>query len=206
VLSQAQARRGAQQPDPALTFPVMRETVTDYGQGGLQETGRNLDFAIEGEGFFRVRTEDGGIAYTRDGQFQLSPDGTLTDSEGRAVLDAQEEPLRPGSGQVTLNEDGAVYVPDRQAPVGRVAVYRAEEPGQLAKQGDNLFTGPADNMVEAEAAAVRSGFLERSNVNTMREMVHMLDLQRSYQAMTKAMRTLDETFSESGQRLASSGQ
>ena len=61
-------------------------------------------------------------------------------------------------------------------------------------------------MVAAEGAKVRSGYLERSNVNTMSEMVRMLDLQRDYQSMTKAMRTIDQTFSESGQRLASPGQ
>ena len=206
VLSQTQAQRPTNPPDDPLTFPVLEGTETDHAQGTLKETGRRLDFAIEGRGFFRVRAEDGGIAYTRDGQFQRGPDGNLTDSEGRAVLDAQGEPVALASGEVTLNRAGEVFVPGREGPVARIGVFRPEDPGQLQKQGDNLYRGPEAAMEEAEASVVRSGFLERSNVNTMREMVHMMDLQRSYESMTKAMRTIDQTFSDSGERLASTGQ
>ncbi|MEF8794681.1 flagellar basal-body rod protein FlgF [Thiohalorhabdus sp.] len=206
VLSQAQANRAARQPDAPLTFPVMQGTETDYSQGTLQETRRALDFAVEGEGFFRVRAEDGGLAYTRDGHFQLGSDGRLNDSEGRAVLDDQGSPIRPGSDQVTLNRDGQIFVPDRQGPVARIAAFRAQDPGLMEKQGDNLYRSQPANMAEAEDSEIRGGHLERANVNTMEEMVTMMDLQRRYQAMTKAMRTIDETFSESGQRLASPGQ
>lgn len=206
VLSQAQAGRPVQQPDQPLTFPVMQRTDTDYSQGALKNTGRALDFAIEGEGFFRVRAADGDLAYTRDGQFQVNSDGVLTDSEGRAILDAEEAPIRPGSREINLNRAGEIFVPDQQAPVARLATFSPEDPALMEKQGDNLYSSEPANMAEAEGSEVRNGFLERSNVNTMEEMVTMMELQRRFEAMTKAMRTIDTTFSESGQRLASPGQ
>ncbi|MEF8794495.1 flagellar basal-body rod protein FlgF [Thiohalorhabdus sp.] len=206
VLSQAQANRPARQPDQPLTFPVMQGTETDYSQGALKNTGRALDFAIEGEGFFRVRAAGGGTAYTRDGQFQLNSDGVLTDSEGRAVLDDQGDAIRPGSREISLNRDGEIFVPGRQAPVARLATFSPEDAGLMEKEGDNLYRSEPANMTATEGGGVRNGYLERANVNTMEEMVTMMDLQRRFEAMTKAMRTIDETFSESGQRLASPGQ
>ena len=205
VLSQAQGEGQAREPGPGVIFPVMEGTRTDHGQGAIKSTGRPLDFAIEGPGFFRVRLEGGETAYTRDGQFQLNSEGRLTDSEGRPVLGPEGQPLDPGSREVSVNKAGDLFVRGQDGPVGRLAVVRAENPAQLEKQGDNLYRAPEDQMVEAEGARVRSGHLEQSNVNTMSEMVRMLDLQRSYQSMTKAMRTIDEAYSQSGERLASPG-
>ena len=206
VLSQAQAERSADEQGQPVVFPVMEGTKTDFAQGAIKSTGRELDFALEGPGFFRLRTADGGEAYTRDGQFQLNNAGELTDSEGRAVLNTEGESINLETSQVHVNRDGELFVPGADAPVARLSLVRAADPAALEKQGDNLYRGPEANMVAAEGAEVRSGYLERANVNTMSEMVRMLDLQRSYESMTKAMRTIDETYSESGQRLASPGQ
>lgn len=205
VLSRAQGEGRDQGLDSPLVFPVLEGTQTDFDQGPMKQTGRSLDFAIEGEGFFEVRTEDGGTAYTRDGRFALDAEGVLTDSEGRAVLDRRGQTVTLDSNEVRANASGELFTPGHDSPVGHLAVYRPEDPGQLQKQGDNLYQAPAETMTEANEARVRNGYLERSNVNTMQEMVRMMDLQRAYQSMTQAMKTIDKAYSESGQRLASPG-
>jgi len=204
VMSRVQAA-GAGSPGEPVVFPVLEGSRTNFDQGPLKETGRPLDFALEGEGFFEVRTADGGTAYTRDGRFHLNAEGVLTDSEGRAILDRRGQPITLDSGEVRANASGELFTPGNDSPVGHLAVYRPEDPGQLQKQGDNLYQAPAETMAEATEARVRNGQLERSNVNTMQEMVRMMDLQRAYQSMTQAMKTVDKAYSESGQRLANPG-
>jgi flagellar basal-body rod protein FlgF len=205
VLSRTQGEGQGRGLESPVVFPVLEGTETDFGQGPLKQTGRNLDFAIEGNGFFEVRTEDGGTAYTRDGRFTLDAEGVLTDSEGRAVLDRRGRAVTLDSREVSVNASGELFTAGHDSPVGHLAVYRPEDPGQLQKQGDNLYRIPAEAMAEATEARVRNGHLERSNVNTMQEMVRMMDLQRAYQSMTQAMKTINEAYTESGQRLANPG-
>ena len=100
VLSQAaQGRQGG--PGDKILFPVIKEGFTDHSQGSLQKTGRNLDFAIQGEGFFRVQTADG-EAYTRDGRFHLNAEQNLVDVDGRPVLNGAGEPIKLSSSAVAV--------------------------------------------------------------------------------------------------------
>ncbi|HKL78671.1 MAG TPA: flagellar basal-body rod protein FlgF [Gammaproteobacteria bacterium] len=203
VLSQAGQRPGGG-PDDGVMFPVIREDYTDQAQGNLKQTGRDLDFAIKGDGFFRVQTAEG-EAYTRDGRFHLNNEGQLVDVDGRSVLNAEGEPVTLPSREVTANGDGELFVPGRETPVARLGLVQAQEPQQLQKRGDNLYTSAEPNMQPADGVRIRNGYLEGSNVNTMEEMVKMMDLQRSFQSATKAMRTIDEAYSKNAQDLASAG-
>jgi flagellar basal-body rod protein FlgG len=152
------------------------ETKTDLTPAPAHETGEPLDFAIEGEGFFAVRTA-AGVRYTRDGQFTSDAEGNLTDTAGDPVLG-------PGGAPVRLRADGTV-------PAADLGVVQLEG---ARKVGDTLFTG---NPTGAAGGRVRAGFLEESAVDPARTMVQMIASFRSLEADQKSIQTIDETLSES---------
>jgi flagellar basal-body rod protein FlgG len=160
------------------------ETSTDLAPAGVHETGEPLDFALEGEGFFAVRTE-AGVRYTRNGQFSADAEGNLTDQLGDPVLGAGGAPVR-------LRADGAVAPGD----IGVFQVAGAE------KQGENLYTG---NATGAATGKVRAGFLEESAVNPSQAMVQMISSFRSLEADQKSIQTIDETLSESAGQVGAIG-
>lgn len=201
VLSDLQ-KDGAQGPGSQITFPVVGSDFTNHGQGTLKSTGRKLDFAIQGDGFFRVRAADGGEAFTRDGRFQINREGQLVDVDGRPVLNPEGEPIALSTREVEVNEEGRIFSAQDGTALAQLGVKRAEDPQLLEKRGSNLYTSPDGNMVEDGVGRVRNGSLEGSNVNSMEEMVHMIDLQRSFESITKGMRTIDESYSRSAERLA----
>ena len=149
------------------------ETVTDWTPQPARQTDEPLDFAINGEGFFAVRTGDG-VFYTRNGQFTLSPQGILTTSRGDIVLGSNGTPIQAGrDGQVDPNAIG---------------VFNLQNP---RKVGDNLVQG---NAAGQAAGQVQQGFLEGSGADPARSMVNMIASFRAFEAGQKVIRTLDETL------------
>jgi flagellar basal-body rod protein FlgG len=151
------------------------EIRTDLTPGPLHETGDPLDLAIEGEGYFAVRTP-AGVRYTRNGQFGSSAAGTLTDAFGNEVLGANGAPVQ-------LRRDGSVNA----AEVGVFALNGAR------KEGDSLFTGTAAGNASGR---VKAGALEESAVDPARSMVEMISSFRSLESDQKAIQTIDETLGE----------
>jgi flagellar basal-body rod protein FlgF len=159
-------------------------TVTDLRPEPLRDTGEPLDFGIEGEGFFVVRTPQGD-RYTRAGRFQADAQGRLTTPEGYLVIGS-------GGGPVTVGADGTV------AP----SSLRAVQLGGAVKQGDNLFSGtPAG----AAPGVVRSGMLEGSGTDPARSMVDMIASLRAFEAGQKVITTIDETLGKAANSVGSLG-
>jgi len=158
------------------------ETVTDLSAQPLRQTDEPLDFAIEGDGFFAVRT-DAGVRYTRNGQFTSGEGGILVDQLGNPVLSQNGQTIAVGT-------DGAVD-PGR---LGVFAVAGAE------KVGDGNFTGRANGQA---AGAVRSGALEGSGTNPATAMVEMIGSLRSFEAGQKAIQTIDETLQKASTQVGS---
>ncbi|HEY2477619.1 MAG TPA: flagellar hook-basal body protein [Solirubrobacterales bacterium] len=152
------------------------KTTTDLAPAGVHETGEPLDFAIEGEGFFGVRTA-AGVRYTRNGQFTTDAEGNLTDALGDPVLG-------PNGTPVKLRANGTV-------PAADVGVFEVQG---ARKQGENLFTG---NATGPGTGTARAGFLEESSVNPSQAMVQLISSFRSLEADQKSIQTIDETLSES---------
>jgi flagellar basal-body rod protein FlgF len=153
--------------------PYADATRTDLTAQPTRETGEPLDFAIQGEGFFAVRT-DAGVRYTRGGQFRTSPAGTLTDARGNEVVGR-------GGGAVRVGADGRV------APES-VGVVALADP---VKRGEGLFDGtPAG----AATGTVQAGALETSGVDPTRSMVDMISSLRAFEAGQKSITTIDETL------------
>ena len=187
---------------PGWTRFVLDDGVArNFGQGALHQTGNPLDLAIEGQGFFRIQT-DRGDRYTRDGRFTMNATGQLTNALGDAVLDAAGSPivLDPARGAATISSNGAVS--QAGAQVGQIGVFRIDDLSQLEKDGDNQFRIVANVQPQpAPDAQVRQGMLEASNVNSISEITHLIEVQRAYDSVTHRMEATSALTTRSIQRL-----
>ncbi|HWQ50362.1 MAG TPA: flagellar hook basal-body protein, partial [Terriglobales bacterium] len=147
------------------------ELASQTAPGALKQTGRTLDFAIEGDGYFCVEGEDGRY-YTRAGNFTLSQDGRLTAPDGKYVLSAEGEQLS------LVNEDGEASL---EGLAQKIGVFTFPSPFGLTPAGGNQFAeGPGSGPAAlAEGAAVRQGVLEGSGVDLASEMAKMIRAQRA---------------------------
>ncbi|HEX6458475.1 MAG TPA: flagellar hook-basal body protein [Thermoleophilaceae bacterium] len=162
-------------------------------QGSLQNTGRMLDVAISGQGFFQVRLPNGSTALTRDGNLHLDRNGRLVNSTGARVLPAITVPAGTTEDQVSIASDGTVNVAGRQ--LGRLRVVDVRSPEGLAPAGNNLFTtSAASGPVRAAGTGttLQQGYLEGSNVDMADAMVGMMDAQRGFELASKAISMQDE--------------
>lgn len=170
-------------------------SVADMGknmsQGRLQSTNNKLDFAIVSEdGFFSVDTPQG-ERYTRGGNFHLNQDGLLVTADGYRV-NGKEGPIAIKGSDVRLGEDGSVMVDGQRA--GAIKVVSFPFPQRMQKMGGALFApaDPENTPRITEDVKLSQGMLEGSNVDTVREMVRMIDANRAYTTMQKALSAADD--------------
>jgi flagellar basal-body rod protein FlgG len=158
--------------------------VTDLSAGPIKETGEDLDFAVEGDGYFAVRTGQG-VRYTRNGQFTVSGNRQLTDQMGNAVLNQNGQP-------VTVGTDGKV-------PAGSVGLFAVNN---AAKAGDNFFQGTAAGRGTGQ---VRTGALEGSGADPVRAMTDMIASLRAFESGQKVISTIDSTLQKASNQVGSVG-
>lgn len=165
--------------DPTVSLVIDPDTYTDFSAGGLEQSYRDLDFAIDGDGFFAVDTP-AGVRYTKDGRFNVNAYGELVTRSGAQVLDAGGSPILidPEAGPVLATSDGELQ--QKNTPIATLGVYRFDDLRQLRKGGDNLFTAENEPAV-AETRRVRQGFTETSNVNPVAAMTDMIEIMRAYE-------------------------
>ncbi|GAA0655489.1 flagellar basal-body rod protein FlgF [Brevundimonas lenta] len=186
---------------PGVSFVLDNGVGRDFGQGALEQTGRTLDFAIEGEGAFFKLQYGGGEAYTRDGAFTLDPEGRLT-TEGGAIVqgDAGEIILDTTLGQPAVAADGTIS--QNGQPVGRLSVVRFDALAALEKGGDGLYRNASNAVaIEATDARVRQGMLEGSNVNPILEITNLIEIQRAYESVSKMIENTNDLSRRSVERL-----
>jgi len=168
-------------------------------------TGRPLDLAIEGEGFFQLQRPDGGIAYTRDGSFTLSEQGQLVTAAGYALMPGITIP-QDASG-IGISATGVVSIdgPTGGAPVelGRIELVRFLNPNGLLSIGENAYAETPASGQPMPGAPQDEGFgrlmqgaLESSNVEIVQEMTDMIAAQRAYEINAKAIRAGEEMMRE----------
>ena len=164
------------------------DTATDLRRGTFKETGNPLDVSTDSDGFFIVNTPQG-ERLTRGGTMQLSPDGVLTDAAGHALL-GENGAIRLGPGTVTIDRDGLVAV-DGDA-VDRLRMETVPPGTNMEHDAGTLFVPASTRQtLAAGERAVKQGFVEESNVNTVSTMVDMISVQRAYANAAKALTTLD---------------
>lgn len=185
-------------------------TAKQFTQGNLAQTGNALDVAIDGRGFFEVLMPDGNPAYTRDGSFQINSQGELVTNNGYPVQPGLQLP--EGAQSVTIAGDGTVTVQlDGQAEgvqIGALSIADFINPAGLQAKGGNLYvetgaSGPAQVGAPGEngAGLLQQGALEGSNVNTVEELVSMIETQRAYETNAKAISTVDQMLGFLNQNL-----
>ena len=171
---------------------LLTTTYTDLQPGPLMRTGNPLDVAIEGEGYFAVRTPVG-VRYTRGGAFALNAEGLLTTREGFPVLGTHGEIRVPRSATLQIGEDGAVRIDGKEAD--RLLIVQ----GALRKDADGWLVGNATPLTNPRLAI---GALEGSNVNIVREMVEMIEHLRAYETHQKSIQAQDETLARAINEIA----
>jgi flagellar basal-body rod protein FlgF len=161
----------------------------DFRPGSMERTGRDLDLALEGRGFFVIDTPQG-PRYTRNGNFSRQADGTLTTADGMTVL-GSDGPLRvPNNAALTVDDDGTLRAGVQN--VGRVRVVDFASYDRLEREDLGRFRAPASETPTdvADGTIVRSGLLEASNVSVTDRMVAMTDVARSFEALQKGLSLL----------------
>lgn len=186
---------------PGVSFVLDNGVGRDYGQAALGQTGRNLDFGIEGDGAFFKVTDGAGEAYTRDGAFTVDGEGRLTTQGGAAVQgDGGDIILDPARGEPSVGADGTIS--QNGALVGRLSVVRFDALAALEKGGDGLYRN-ASNATASEAtdARVRQGMLEGSNVNPILEITNLIEIQRAYESISRMIENTNDLSRRAVERL-----
>ncbi len=176
-----------------------------FSQGSLKHTGRDLDIAIEGRGFFKIELPGGGEAYTRAGDFQLDNEGYVVTTEGYRLspniqVSSPETlvslSISPNGKVTAVRNEGGTQTTEE---LGDVKLYRFVNPAGLKAIGQNLFlpTEASSEAVEGDPntdgfGKLSQGFLESSNVNIVEEMVNLIVAQRAYEMNSKGITTSDE--------------
>lgn len=175
---------------------ILNTTGRDLSDGTAQTTGRSLDFSLSGEGYFTVQGADGGLLYTRNGHFSISPENGqnyLVDENGQYVLSTQGQRISVGSGEdLSVRTDGTLSVGGQT--VGKLAIADFVNPQGLSAAGNSCFqeTAASGAPRAAQNCETEQGSLEASNVNLGKEMTLMIRAQRAYTMTGKALQTADD--------------
>jgi flagellar basal-body rod protein FlgF len=182
-------------------FAYDRGVGRDFRQGTLQQTGNELDLAIEGEGVFFTIIGPNGPVYTRNGAFTMGPDGTVQTDDGRQLQgDGGPLTLDPKKPSPTISADGIVSQGLEQ--VGRINVVRIPQLSDLEKQGDGTYRLTTNAQpLPATDVKVAQGYLESSNVNPIKEITHLVEINRSYAAISNMIQQTAELNRSAVERL-----
>lgn len=186
---------------PTRVYAMNEKPGTDFSSGALQTTGRDLDIAINGEGWIAVQggDYDSKEAYTRAGDLRITPEGLLQTGAGLQVQ-GQDGPITvPPAEKVTIGSDGTISIiplgsgnATTLVQVDRIKLVKPEMT-DMEKKGDGLLHAKNGVAVPASAdVSLNSGVLEGSNVNAVGSMVEMIELARNFELQAKVMKSVDE--------------
>lgn len=168
------------------SFVVESTVGANFAPGALQNTGRDLDVAVQGPGWIAVQSANGSEAYTRNGGLQVSPNGMLQTRNGLNVLGDGGPISIPPDSMISIAKDGTVSAVSALPPpksvnaVGRIKLVNPDEK-LLVRGDDGLFRLAGGGSAEADAkVALAAGALEGSNVNVVQEMMNMIAVARQY--------------------------
>jgi len=182
-------------------------TGWDSTVGAQMSTGRDLDVAIQGDGFIAVQARDGREAYTRAGDLRVDPNGQLLNGAGLPVLGDGGPISVPPNSSIVIAADGTISIvplgqgPETTATVGRIKLVNGPRE-QFVRGEDGLFRSRDGADLPADAGVrIASGVLESSNVNAAEAMVNMIELARNFELQVKAIRTAEDNAATAAQLL-----
>jgi flagellar basal-body rod protein FlgF len=189
--------------DGVSELPFVKSQWTDFSQGTLTPTGNPLDLALTGQGFFMVNGPKGPL-YTRNGEFQLSADGTLVTAEGYPVVGV-DGPIQAQPGQkIDIGQDGTVT--QGGSAIGQLQIVDFHDRRVLEKQGSSYFVNsqPSQKPVPSPAS-VAQGQLEGSNVVPAESAVQLVGVMRQFEMLQKAVMQTTEMDKQALQEVARVG-
>jgi flagellar basal body rod protein FlgG len=189
------SRADAKGSMPDTTFGV------NTAPGSLVHTGVDTNFAIQGDGFFRVRKPDGTVAYTRNGNFRMNADRTLVTQQGYEVEGAAGAiKFLPQGGAIQLNPQGGLIQGTQQ--VSSMTVHNFSRPGEMRRIGDGLMVpAPGDVPRQPDRPPIIQMVVEGSNVVPMQQMVNMVTVSRAYEMARKVVEVQDDVVNKTIQSL-----
>jgi flagellar basal-body rod protein FlgG len=187
------------------------QTVKNYSQGSVLQTSGTLDLSITGSGFFQITMPDGSLAYTRDGSFSLDSSGNVVTASGYPLSPAITVPITANS--VSVGNDGTVSITTagsaKATTLGQIQLANFINVEGLQPNGNNLLVESASSGAPQVGTAnsnglgaIQQGSLETSNVNTVTELVNMIECQRAYEMNSKAISTTDQMLQYLTQNLS----
>jgi len=175
--------------DEKYSMVLDRGSTRNLAPGPMTQTGNTLDVALEGDGYFAVDTLNG-PRYTRSGNFAMDSNRTLTNSSGLPVLDENgtQMTLPVGAREIRITPEGEVST--ERGPVGKLQIVKFAREQFMEQIGGGLYTTAERPIpVEEGETKVRQGFLEGSNVQSIREMTTMTEISRQYESIQRLMQT-----------------
>ncbi len=170
--------------------------AVDLSTGSIVTTNGELDFALEGQGFFELRSDDGQLVYTRDGQFKVNDEGELVSKQGFHVMDDTRHiiKMRLGQGKISGAKDGTLS--QNGAPLAQLSIRDVKDPENLIRSHGGFILGPNSEGIarHVEEPVVRFGALEQSNVSGTTEMINLINVSRSFQINQKVIQQHDDTL------------
>lgn len=195
---------------PTRAYAMTERPGTDLSAGALMETGRDLDVAVNGDGWLAVQSDSGEEVYTRSGSLSVDVNGLLRTASGEPVLGNGGPVALPPYDSLTIAQDGTISIvpaggpPDQLVQIDRLKLVNPDQTTMHKGTDGFLRAGPegqAGTVAPADPnVRIEPGFLEASNVNAVEEMIDNLQLARQYEMQVKVMRTA-ESNSEATARL-----
>lgn len=186
----------SRQPGPATSFVQSGQTYLSSRAGALEKTSNPYDIAVNGDGWLGISTPQG-LAYTRDGRFNLSPQGELLSVQGFPLTDIGGSPIQiDASGRApSIGKDGSISR-DGQT-IATIGLFRIPPEARL-RRGENgsvVPDRPAEPQIDFNAASISQGYIEKSNVEPVKEMTHLITIQRNFDAIANAVSELEDGLS-----------
>lgn len=202
-----QADKEMSDSDSTRINPYQERTYSDFKSGALNYTGRDLDVAVNGEGFIAVQTKEGKEAYTRAGNLEINSKGLLVNSRGDLVLGSGGVIAIPQAQRLSINQYGGILaqLPGQgERDLVTVAKIKLVKPdtSKLQKGPDGLFYMMDGGKVkESNTVRLSPESLEGSNVDTVRSMVELINISRQFEMHTKLMKSVEDNAVRSNQLL-----
>lgn len=176
----------------SLTLKVgIDEAILSLEQGTLSVTNNNLDFALDGVGFFTLEGPEGNV-YTRDGSFGVDDQGRLVSKEGYPVL-SQQGYIYVNDGEVSLSQDGRLVV---NGQTYQLSIAELSDVSLIKPLSNNTY-GYEGEVNQSTTFTLNQGMVEGSNVDAINEMVKMIESSRAFQMNSKVLQAMDELMSRS---------
>lgn len=189
-------------PAEPVSFVTRGATYFSRRDGELVPTGNPLDVAVRGDAWLAIETA-GGIAYTRDGRLQMSPDGALQTVVGQPVLDASGAPIQldPASGPPAIAGDGAITQNGRA--LGAIGLFQLDPAARLERTENGVVSDlPAIPQLDFNAVGVVAGHVERANVNPVQELTRLVAVQRAFEAVSNGVHDVESALQDALRTLA----